>query len=244
MSFEYRTKVAWYDIGKGWGRDWWMILHPPYSAWFLSYVVIGAALAPGMRWSLLGWTILSFMLGMVIAAHALDELHGRPLKTRVPAAVLWGVAGISLAGAAAIGALVGVRETHWVIPLIIFGMFIALAYNLEWGFFHHDVSFAFAWGAFPVLTAYIAQTHTVTWTALLVATFAFFYSLAQRKLSMQARFFRRKVERLDGAYTLVGASYRVTKETIIGPVDLALKFMTWGIILLAMASLVGKIYGT
>jgi hypothetical protein len=39
-------RLAYYVLGSGGWRDWWVLLHPPYTAWHLSYVVIGAAIAP------------------------------------------------------------------------------------------------------------------------------------------------------------------------------------------------------
>lgn len=244
--------VAWYDTrGTGWQRDILVLLHVPYSLWFLSYVAMGAALAPVVNWSLLVWTLLAFTLGMIISAHILDELKGRPLKTNIPGPILKTLAGISLAAAVAIGVFVGVSETVWIIPCIIFGAFITFAYTLEWfgGFFHRDEWFAFAWGAFPVITAYVAQTGTLSLEAVLVAVFALLYSMAQRKLSLQARFFRRKVLLIEGYYYLVGEipicpgnpstgkPNTITKETIIGPVDLGLKYMTWAVVAAAIGLL-------
>ena len=60
------------------------LLHAPYTAWHLAYVAIGAALAPSMDWGVLGLTLLAFALALGIGAHALDELKGRPLQTRIP----------------------------------------------------------------------------------------------------------------------------------------------------------------
>ena len=39
-------RPAYYAARPGGWRDWWTLLHPPYTAWHLSYSVIGAALAP------------------------------------------------------------------------------------------------------------------------------------------------------------------------------------------------------
>src|ERR671932_593430 len=85
------------------GRDLLTLLHPPYTAWHLSYVALGAAAAPHLHpdrlWAALG----AFFLAVGIGAHALDELHGRPLRTAVPNGVLVALGFVSLAGAAAIG---------------------------------------------------------------------------------------------------------------------------------------------
>jgi hypothetical protein len=50
------ARPAYYAASPGGWRDWWTLLHPPYTAWHLSYVVIGAALAPRVSLTpLLAW---------------------------------------------------------------------------------------------------------------------------------------------------------------------------------------------
>ena len=78
---------AFYAAGHGGWRDWWVILHPPYTAWHLAYVVIGACLAPFVNTTRLLATLLAFFFAVGVAAHALDELHGRPLRTAAPLGV-------------------------------------------------------------------------------------------------------------------------------------------------------------
>jgi len=239
------SKVAWYDVkGKGWLRDVFVLLHPPYTLWHLSYVPIGAALAPRLDWGLLGWTVLAFFLAMGIGGHFLDELNGRPLRTKVPTPVLGITAVLSIAGAVAIGVFIGLEETLWLIPCILFGSFIVYAYNLEWGrgFFHHDFWFGFAWGAFPAITAYVAQAHTITPEVVMIAFFALMYSWTQRVLSLQARFWRRKVVEIQGHYhlrgdgpvvpgvTTWGQRHTLKLEHIIGPPEFALQLLSWAVI--------------
>ena len=246
------TQVAWYDIkGHGWLRDIVILLHFPYTAWHLSYVLIGAALALTMNWATLGWTLLAFFLGMGIGAHCADELRGRPLRTKIPGWILALLCVLSLGGAVYIGVAIGLKETIWILPLITFGVFIVFAYNLELfrGFFHTNFWFGFAWGAFPAITAYIAQTHTLTPVIGLVAVACLLYSMTQRVLSLHCRFFRRKVEGLEGHYYLEGKGPIVpcsqtvvpgevlTKQAIIEPAEVALKFMTWTVVIAAIGLL-------
>ena len=42
--------------------DWWTLLHPPYTLWHLSYVVLGAAIARTRDWAALGLSVLAFFL--------------------------------------------------------------------------------------------------------------------------------------------------------------------------------------
>jgi len=169
------------------------LLHPPYTLWHLSYVAVGAALAPHMKWGLLGWTTLAFFLAMGVGAHALDELNGRPLRTQIPAPVLVALAVVSIAGACAIGVAVAAGTTWWLLLFVVLGAFVAVAYNLELfgGALHSNLWFAGTWGSFPVLTAYFASAQRLHSAAIAAAAFAFFVSLAQRTLSTEVRFARR-----------------------------------------------------
>jgi hypothetical protein len=191
---EPEARPAFYALRSGGWRDYITLLHPPYTLWHLSYVALGAALAPQMKWALLGWTLLAFFLAMGIGAHALDELHGRPLRTRIPRGVLLGLAAASIAAAAAIGLAVAATTTWWLAAFVGCGAFIAVAYNLELfgGRFHSDLWFALAWGAFPVLTAYFASARELRSETFAAALFALLASLAQRTPSTQVRHARRR----------------------------------------------------
>jgi hypothetical protein len=186
-------RPAFYALTGGGWRDYVTLLHPPYTLWHLSYVAIGAALAPHMKWGLLGWTTLAFLLAMGIGAHALDELNGRPLRTAIPAPVLVGLAAVSIAAACAIGVVAAAGTTWWLLLFIAFGAFIAVVYNLELfdGTFHSNLWFAASWGAFPLLTAYFAAAERLRGEAFAAAAFALLMSLAQRTLSSEVRFARR-----------------------------------------------------
>jgi hypothetical protein len=187
------TRPAFYALRPGGWRDYVTLLHPPYTLWHLSYVALGAALAPQMRWGLLGWTVLAFLLAMGVGAHALDELNGRPLRTRISSSMLVTLAVVSIAAACAIGVWVAASRTWWLLVFVAFGGFVVVAYNLELmgGAFHSDVWFALAWGAFPLLTGYFASSGRLAWAAVAGAAFAVCSSLAQRVLSTEVRFARR-----------------------------------------------------
>jgi len=187
------ARPAFYALRPGGWRDYVTLLHPPYTLWHLSYVGIGAALAPRMRWGLLGWTTLAFLLAMGVGAHALDELRDRPLRTRIPDGVLIALAVVSIGAACAIGVIVATRSTLWLLAFVAFGGFIVVAYNLELfgGALHTDAWFAAAWGAFPLLTAFVASAERIRAEAVAAAAFAFLVSLAQRCLSTEVRRVRR-----------------------------------------------------
>ncbi len=199
MSADVRP--AFYALRSGGWRDYVTLLHPPYTLWHLSYAAMGAALAPRMKWGLLGWTVLAFLLAMGIGAHALDELKSRPLQTRIPNRVLVGLAAWSIVGACAIGVHVAIDTTLWLLVFIAFGAAIVVAYNLELfgGVVHTPFWFAFAWGAFPALTAFFASARTIRAEAVAIATFAFATSFVQQRLSVDVRFARRQIGELSPA---------------------------------------------
>ena len=188
MAAEAR-RPAFYALAAGGWRDYVTLLHPPYTAWHLSYVVIGSALAADLRLARLLPTLAAFFLAVGIGAHALDELNGRPLRTAIPGGVLVGLAAASIAAAVALGIVGAVVATPWLALFVAGGAFIVVAYNLELagGRFHDDLWFALAWGAFPLVTAYFAAVERIDATAALAGAFAFALSLAQRRLSMPER---------------------------------------------------------
>src|SRR6266545_2256914 len=183
------SRPAWYALERGGWRDYVTLLHPPYTAWHLSYVVVGAALAPQWRPGVLGLALLAFFLGMGVGAHALDELQGRPLQTRIGRTTLIALACISLLGAAAIGVGTALETSLWLLAFVAGGTFIAVGYNLELfgGRFHGTLWFALAWGALPVLATFFAAAETIRLEAVFGAAFAALLSHAQRRLSTPVR---------------------------------------------------------
>ena len=188
------TRPAFYALETGGWRDYVTLLHPPYTAWHLSYVVIGAALAPDLHGRRLFAALAAFFLALGIGAHALDELNGRPLRTQIPNRILIGLAAVSIAGAVAIGVGAALVWTPWLLLFVAIGSFLVVAYNLELfgGAFHGDLWFGLAWGAFPVLTVYFVMAERLADVAILAALFAFVTSGAQRLLSTQVRDIRRR----------------------------------------------------
>ena len=188
------TRPAFYALETGGWRDYVTLLHLPYTAWHLSYVAIGAALSADFEGRRLVAALTAFALALGIGAHALDELNGRPLQTRIPTAVLIGLAAVSIGAATAIGIAAALAWTPWLLIFVVAGAFLVVAYNLELfgGAFHTDLWFGLAWGAFPLLAGYFVVAETLTPEALLAATFALLTSLAQRTLSTEARDIRRR----------------------------------------------------
>jgi hypothetical protein len=238
------SRPAYYAARSGGWRDWWTLLHPPYTGWHLSYAVIGASLAPRVQVGRLIATVLAFFLAVGLAAHALDELRGRPLRTRIPSWELVLVVVLGLLGALVLGIL-GVQRVGWtLVPFMVAGPALVVGYNAELfnGVIHTDFGFAAAWGAFPLLTAYVAQAETLSVAAVLAAVAAYALSYAQRSLSTPARDIRRRATSVTGTVTFSsGRSVDLSAEVLTRPLERALRAASWAIMLFAAALAVARL---
>jgi hypothetical protein len=241
---DVRERPAFYVLPSGGWRDYWSLLHPPYTVWHLSYVAIGAALAPDLH---VGWlleTLAAFFLAMGLAAHALDELNGRPLRTRIPGGVLIAIAVVGLGGAIAFGVHGVFEVSPWLWAFIVAGAFLVVAYNMELfgGSVHSDLWFALAWGAFPVLTAYFAQTETIRIEAVLAAAACAAISAAQRTLSTPVRRLRRTVVGVRGEVELNdGTRERIDASAIRDAPERALRWLSLAMPLVATALVIARL---
>jgi hypothetical protein len=227
---------AFYALRSGGARDYVTLLHPPYTAWHLSYAVVGGCLAATVDWWVLGLTVLAFALAMGVGAHALDELNGRPLRTTIPSRVLVGLAVVSVAVAAALGLAVALERTLWIVPLVVLGAALVPVYNLELlgGRIHTDLGFGLAWGAFPLVTAYVAQTGALRLETALAATWATLLALGQRSLSRAARRLRRDTADVEGRLVLEdGTIEPLGRATLLAAPEAALRLLAASTVVLA-----------
>jgi hypothetical protein len=237
-------RPAWYSLAPGGWRDYVTLLHPPYTAWHLSYVVVGGCLAPVVSWDRLGLAVLAFALAMGVGAHALDELNGRPLRTTIPDRVLIVLAIASVAAACAIGIVVALAFDPLLLVFVVVGAFLVPAYNLELagGRFHSDLWFALAWGAFPALTGYAACAGEIRLAALGAAVWATVLSLAQRRLSTPVRRLRREVSAVSGELQLAdGSRERIDAAALTTAPETALRLLTLGTVVLAAALVAARV---
>jgi len=237
-------RPAFYVLSGGGWRDYWSLLHPPYTVWHLSYVVIGASLAEQLNVRWMVETLVAFFLAMGIAAHALDELHGRPLRTRIPSGVLVGLAIVGLAGAVALGIHGATEVSPWIWAFIAAGLVLVPAYNLEWfgGAVHTDLGFALSWGAFPALTAGFAQGGRLTPAIVVAAAACTALSAAQRVLSTPVRRLRRHVAAVEGVIlTDEGTSEPLDAAALRAAPEAGLRLLCLAVPLLATALLIARL---
>jgi hypothetical protein len=232
------ARPAFYALRSGGWRDLVTLLHPPYTAWHLSYVALGAAAAPRIHADRLGAALGAFFLAVGISAHALDELNGRPLGTQLKRGFLIGLAVAGMVGALAIGVVGAVVVSPLLVPLVVLGGLLVPAYNLELagGRFHNDLWFALAWGGFPAFTGNFAQTLAIRPAGLLVAGGCCMLSLAQRRLSTPARELRRRTVELSGEQRLAdGRVVVLDRARVSAPLEGALSALWIALVLLAAA---------
>jgi hypothetical protein len=232
------SRPAYYALAPGGWRDYYTMLHPPYTAWHLSYVAVGAALTPAFAWDRFLPTLAAFFLAVGIGAHALDELNGRPLRTSIPGGVLAGLAGVSIAGAVAIGIVGAITVDPWIAAFVAAGGFIVVAYNLEvlGGRFHNDAWFALAWGSLPLVTAYFAVAGKLDLVAAAGAVFAYLLSRVQRALSTPVRDVRRRVVHVEGRIDRAdGSSEQVTASRLVRAEEDALRALAGASVAIAVA---------
>lgn len=207
-------------------------------------MALGAAAAPVIHADRLGAALGAFLLAVGIGAHALDELHDRPLGTRCSDRSLAVMGAVSLVGATAIGIAGVVSVSLTLIPLVLFGTSICLLYNLELfgGRFHNDVWFAVAWGVFPAFTGYWVNTLDFSVAGAVVAASCGALSVAQRRLSTPARQLRRRTLAVTGEQTLSdGRAVELSRAALLAPLDGALKALSAAITLLAVGLLAARL---
>jgi hypothetical protein len=220
------------------------LLHPPYTAWHLSYFAIGAALAPRLHVDRLLWGVAAFALAVGVAAHAFDELHDRPLRTSIPDGALMACGVAALLGAVAIGVAGILTVSVWLAPLVAAGAVFLPAYNLELagGRLHSDMWFAIGWGAFPAFTGYFVNAEKVALPGVLIAVGCLALSVAQRRLSSQARELRRRTVAVSGTRTLRdGSTEALSLGWLLEPLDGALAALSLAMVLTACALVAARL---
>jgi hypothetical protein len=239
-------RPAFYALRAGGWRDLVTLLHPPYTAWHLSYVALGAAAAPTVHAGRLVAALGAFFLGVGVSAHALDELAGRPLQTTLRRGSLIALAVVGLGGAVAIGVAGCFAISPLLAPLVVLGALLVPAYNLELagGRFHTDTWFALGWGAFPAFTGYFVNALSIRPAGLLVAAGCALLSVAQRRLSAPVRELRRRTAAVSGEQVLTdGTVVELSRERLAAPLEGALSALWLALVLVAVGLIVVRLSG-
>src|SRR6266566_1399373 len=234
------TRAAFYALRPGGLRDYWTLLHPPYTLWHLSYVLLGAALAPMPDPRIVAGALVAFFLAVGIAAHSFDELQGRPLGTRIPSWVLVALGSLGLISAVALGVIAAAQLGPWFLVLVAAGAALVISYGLEVPIVHSDVGFALAWGGFPVVVSAAANGAPPVATVV-AAVGASLLSLAQRRLSTPVRRVRRKAADVVGEVRYSdGTTERLDRQALIAAPEAGLRLLWLAMLAVSIGALVAR----
>lgn len=219
-------------------KQWWTVLHPPYTMLHLSLVTIGACLSGPVNAVKLTASLIAFFFAVGVGAHTLDELHGRPLKTTIPTLHLIAAALFGMGGAVALGIVGMYLVSAYLGIFIVVGVIIAVGYNLEilGGRLHTPLVLVLGWGAFPILTGYFAQHNTLSIASIMAAIFGALLTWIQQILSTPARDLRRRVRTVEGELLRDDGSVTpITRALILQPLEKALKVLCWSGVAVALS---------
>jgi hypothetical protein len=207
-------------------------------------VALGAAAAPHVHAGRVAATLVAFFLAVGVAAHALDELRGRPLRTCLSDRLMWGLAVAGLTGALALGALGAFTVSLGLLGFMVAGAIAVLAYNLELfgGAIHNSAGFALAWGGLPALTGYWINALALRPPGVVVALACVLLSLAQRRLSTPARELRRRTVALTGRQLFSsGDEVELSAVRLAEPLEGALGALAMALPLLAAGLVLARL---
>ena len=231
---------AFYALRPGGLRDYWTLLHPPYTVWHLSYVLLGAALAPMPDPRIVVGALVAFFLAVGVAAHSFDELQGRPLGTRIPSGVLVALGSLGLIGAVALGIVAALTLGPWFLVLVVVGAALVISYGRELPIVHSDIGFGLAWGGFPVVASAAANGAPLLATVA-AAIGASLLSLAQRRLSTPVRRIRRKALEVNGSVRYRdGTTERLDRAALIAAPEAGLRLLWLAMFALSIGALVAR----
>jgi len=232
--------AAFYALAPGGWRDYWTLLHPPYTLWHLSYVLLGAALASMPDPRIVAGSRFAFFLAVGVASHSFDELQGRPLGTRLPSSVLLVMGSLALTGAVALGIVAASLLGIWFLVLVLIGAALVISYGLEIPIVHSDIGFAIAWGGFPVVASAAANGAPPVATVV-AAVGVSLLSLAQRRLSTPVHRVRRKAADVIGEVRYRdGTTERLDRQALIAAPEAGLRLLWLAMLAVSIGALVAR----
>jgi hypothetical protein len=231
------VKPVWYaGPDSRWGELWTM-LHPPYTAMVLSFVVVGAVIVPGWSGWVLSATLAAYFLGLGVGAHFLDQIPGMGSSyvRHWPSWALWagGLSGVAAAvGIGVVGAILVLGPT-FLLFVVVQGV-AALGYPLAplfRGALHRESVFAISWGSLPFLTSFYAQARTITLLSIVLACAFAGLAVAEIRLSRISRARRALLRAWPEDRTRPGSS----SGPSVWAVDLSLAALVTGACAFALA---------
>jgi len=241
------VKEAWF-FGEGKYRGYLDLLYLPYTSMVLSYVVIGAAIAPVMHFDRLAATLAAYFLGVGLSAHYLNEASTARAGTKISRRKLLAISLLALSGALFIGVYYALTVS---LPLFVFVFvetFFLFSYNVRsfmWGRFHNDFWFSLSWGSLPVLTSYFVNALTITPSGLVMSVVAGLTAGIQARLSRWLKDWRRNPQLDDILFKFEGNQVPLSKKfdlnTLVWRPQSALKILVLAVNLLALSMILPRL---
>lgn len=223
---------TWYSKVGSKKAELWTILHFPYTAMCLSFLIIGFGIHKPIDVTALILISIAYLLGLGIAAHSLDQLKGMGTSyiKFLSQKELLTLGIVSLIITTGIGIWFITAYNAWLFLLLVpIQTFFAISYpiaKLFNGFFHTDFWFAVGFGFMPVVIGYYSNTLTLAWIVIPFGVVCFLIALIEITLSRYVR------DRRKEAY--LGSSERIIKP------ERALKLLCLLSYALAAAILLGE----
>lgn len=246
-----RANGAWYARGGSKFREFYTIMHLPYTSMVLSFVLIGAALSPTIHPNRVALTLVAYFLGLGLSAHALNELHVSHWTEALGKRELTGLFAFPLVAAVVIGSY-GMLELFaasgsivapsTLLTFIVLETFFLFAYNTDAfnGRFHSDIWFAFSWAALPTLISYYVNALTVTSEAILVAIAMAATAGIEINLSRWCKDFRRRSSLTEMRFADGTRQSMNTRQLLARP-EKSLKLIVLAVDLMAIGLIVHKL---
>ncbi|MBI4686234.1 MAG: hypothetical protein HY756_00335 [Nitrospirae bacterium] len=209
------------------------LLFLPYTGMVLSFAVMGSLLSESLSYERLIAIVIIYLLGLGVAAHALDALGSKGIKpwgTVFTKTQLWLAALISLAAAYGIAIYYMIYYVPLLLIIAVMEGFFVFAYNLEWfsGRFHTDRWFAFSWGALPVFAGYVMQTNSISIPVLILSLSTALFSLIEIKASRPYKELKRRWPNLSsGEQALLQRYETILKCISLGVILLGVSLLLW-----------------
>jgi hypothetical protein len=245
---------AWYARRGGKSGELYTLIHLPYTSMVLSYVLIGAAMAPVLYLDRLLMTLAAYFLGLGLSAHALNELYARHWGDALTVRELKSIFAFPLIGALTLGGYgtyilystpnAGLSASITLLIFIIVEVFFLFAYNTGYskGKFHNDISFAFSWAAMPSIISYFVNATSLTLSIILISIGLAATAGIEINLSRWCKDFRRR-SGLSELHFEDGTQTKLSTKSLIERPEKALKLIVLAVDLMGVGVLLWRLIG-
>lgn len=167
-SLAHRDSNLWYHVGKSLVNQYWPFSLVPPAVMTMGMAVATVSTGAAWDWRLWGTTVA--FLWIVDQGMKTVDLAAPDINVDVDSGIQFRVGAVMIGVGIAIGVLLAWETSWWFLAILALGVFLALAYNLEWfgGLFHDRdylagrMNLGFCVVTLPTVTGYFLLTHSVS----------------------------------------------------------------------------------